>query len=98
MDKLWLISAGAQIAEMDFYCFGICNKIEFASFTIDLGEFAVCKESDCKYEAETLELVEYIVPKLGARTLVCRRLIDAEIQVIREPQEREPVACEGRFL
>jgi hypothetical protein len=73
--KIWVVSFGAQEDGIKEYCFKKCGKILIGAFDIDgMGMFIPCKQTECAYEEDIMDLGEWVVPDEGMVDLVARKL------------------------
>ncbi len=76
-ETLYLVSVGAQKAEIKEYCFDKCGMILMGGVRIVGRVFRPCSTAKCDHEADTMNLSGYELP-YDQRKLVIRKLIEVE--------------------
>ncbi len=76
-ETLWLVSLGAQKAEIKRYCFDKCGEILIGGVRIVGMVFMPCSTTECGHEADTMDLSGYELP-YDKQKLVIRKLVEVD--------------------
>lgn len=57
VEKLYLMSVGAQLKQIDEYCFK-CGEIIVGQVKYLNGDFACCRKQDCPHEEKSVDMGE----------------------------------------
>ena len=76
LEKVYIVSPGAQMEEIKHYCFNECGKILMGVYHYLGGSFIPCKTDDCPCAVDALEMGEHETSEGELVDLTVRKLKD----------------------